>query len=238
MKILIVSDLHSNYEALLAVAHAEADADEVWCLGDLVDFGPQPAEVVQWVRHHATHCIRGNHDNALGYDVDCRAGPKWHDLSVASREMNRALLSPDQIEYLRQLPTTTDVTVEECRFRLGHAGPDGDLFRYDLTPDADDARIGAAMTCTDAEFVLCGHTHLPMQRTVGRQHYVNPGSVGLQRLGDGDLRASYAVWQDGVVRLRRVEYDVEKTAALVRSCALPAPTAERLARLYETGIVG
>ena len=98
--------------------------------------------------------------------------------------------------------------------------------------------IGAAMTCTDAEFVLCGHTHLPMQRTVGRQHYVNPGSVGLQRLGDGDLRASYAVWQDGVVRLRRVEYDVAKTAALARRCALPAPTAERLARLYETGIVG
>jgi len=70
MKLLIISDIHSNYEALLAVAHAEK-VDEIWCLGDLVDYGPEPAEVVQWVRHHASQCVLGNHDYALAFNADC-----------------------------------------------------------------------------------------------------------------------------------------------------------------------
>jgi predicted phosphodiesterase len=60
MKLLVISDIHSNYEALVGVRHAE-EPDEIWCLGDLVDYGPEPAEVVQWVRHHVDHCVLGNH---------------------------------------------------------------------------------------------------------------------------------------------------------------------------------
>jgi predicted phosphodiesterase len=67
MKIQIISDIHSNFNALLAVRAAEKHVDQVWCLGDLVDYGPQPAEVVQWVRHHAQLCVRGNHDFALAF---------------------------------------------------------------------------------------------------------------------------------------------------------------------------
>ena len=86
MKLLIISDIHSNYEALLAVAHAE-EADEVWCLGDLVDFGAQPTEAVQWVRHHtrARRCVQGNHDHALAFSVDCRSGTAFHELAVRTR---------------------------------------------------------------------------------------------------------------------------------------------------------
>lgn len=70
MKLLVISDIHSNYGALLAVAHAEKP-DGIWCLGDLVDYGPEPAEVVQWVRHNANQCVLGNHDYALAFDADC-----------------------------------------------------------------------------------------------------------------------------------------------------------------------
>jgi predicted phosphodiesterase len=133
MKLLIISDIHSNYEALLAVAHAER-ADEIWSLGDLVDYGPEPAEVVQWVRHHVDQCIIGNHDYALAFDADCGCSPKFRRLSKLSRKMNRALLSPEQIDFLRDLPRRKDIEASGHRFHLSHGAPGGDLIVTILLP--------------------------------------------------------------------------------------------------------
>jgi putative phosphoesterase len=232
MKILIISDIHSNYEALLAVAKAERDADHVWCLGDLVDYGPQPAEVVQWVRHHAQMCVRGNHDHALAFREDCRCGKRFRALSRASREMNRALLSPDQIAYLQLLPLTEEIVLENCRFRLAHATPSGDMYRY-LTPGVTDIELGVEFAGVFADVVFCGHTHFPMIRKVGSKLFVNPGSVGQPR--DGDPRASYAVWDDGVVKLRRAKYDISQTVNKLRTSKLQGALAERLAQILRDG---
>ena len=232
MKLLIISDIHSNYEALLAVAHAEK-VDEIWCLGDLVDYGPEPAEVVQWVRHHASQCVLGNHDYALAFNADCGCAPKFRRLSELSRKMNRALLSPEQVDFLRDLPRSKDVETGGHRFHLSHGAPDGDLYRYDLIPDASDAVLIELCRKIDADFILCGHTHFPMVRKIDNKVFVNPGAVGLQH--DGNWRASYAIWSNGKVKLHRVKYDEEKCAAKLRASQLPPDAAEQLARIIETG---
>jgi putative phosphoesterase len=232
MKLLLISDIHSNYEALLAVAHAE-EPDEIWCLGDLVDYGPEPAEVVQWVRHHADQCVLGNHDYALSFDADCGCSPRFLRLSELSRKMNRALLSSEQIEFLCGLPRSEEIEFDGCRFHLSHGAPGGNLYRYDLTPEVSDAELIDACRNIEADFILCGHTHFPLVRTIDEKVFVNPGAVGLQH--DGNWRASYAIWHDGKVKLRRVKYDVEKCASKLRATALPPDAAEQLAQILETG---
>src|SRR6266700_7449609 len=232
MKLVIMSDIHSNYEALLGVAHAEK-ADEIWCLGDLVDYGPEPAEAVQWVRHHTSQCVLGNHDYALAFDADCGCSPKFRRLSELSRKMNRALVSPEQIEFLRDLPRSKEIDANGYHFHLSHAAPGGDLYRYDLTPEVIDALLIDACRNIEADFIFCGHTHFPMVRKIDKKVFINPGAVGLQH--DGNWRASYAIWHDGKVKLRRVKYDVEKCASKLRASALPPDAADQLARVIETG---
>jgi protein phosphatase len=80
VKALVVSDIHGNIEALRAVEAAEPDADQVLCLGDLVDYGPRPDATVAWVRENATTTVRGNHDNAVAFDVDCGSAPLFQCL--------------------------------------------------------------------------------------------------------------------------------------------------------------
>lgn len=232
MKILIISDIHSNYEALLAVANAEKHVDQIWCLGDLVDYGPQPAEVVQWVRHRAQLCVRGNHDFALAFNEDCHCGKRFRELSRESREMNRQLLTPEQIAYLQLLPETEEIVLENCRFRIAHATPSGNLYRY-LLPGTTDIELNGEMEGILADVVFCGHTHFPMIRKVGSKLFVNPGSVGQPR--DGDPRASYAIWDEGVVKLRRTQYDISKTVEKLQGCSLSPGMADQLAMVLQTG---
>lgn len=201
MKALILSDIHSNYEALRAVAHAER-AEEIWRLGDLVDYGPEPAEVVQWIRHHARHCVCGDHDFAMGYGVDCGCGDTFWELSWLPRETNRKLLSNEQLEYLRNLPRTLDLEVDGMSIRMAHGSSKGDLYRVDLVPQLSDLELEKAIGDIPATFIFCGHTHLPMIRQIAGKIFVNPGSVGQPR--DGDSRASYATGKDGNVMLHRV----------------------------------
>ena len=147
--------------------------------------------------------------------------------------MNRALLLPEQKDFLRDLPASKEIELDGYRFDLSHGGPGGDLYRYDLTPDLSDADLAEACRKIDADFILCGHTHFPMVRKLGDKVFLNPGAVGLQH--DGDWRASYAIWQDGKVKLRRVKYDVGKCASKLRASTLPLDAAEQLAQIIETG---
>jgi len=71
MTLLIVSDIHGNWSALQAVLAAEPNPDAVVFCGDVVDYGPQPVECLRWLAENADHIVRGNHDNALAFDVDC-----------------------------------------------------------------------------------------------------------------------------------------------------------------------
>jgi putative phosphoesterase len=234
MRALVISDIHSNFDALVAVAHAHA-VDEVWCLGDLVDFGPEPAEVIQWTRHHAKHVVRGNHDHAMACRTDCLSSPQFHALSVASREMNRPLITDAQMEYLGDLPIIQDFVAEGHRCHLSHADPNGGLYRFDLTPDVSDAVLGEAIEGIDADFIFCGHTHYPMVRKIGEKTFVNPGAVGLQL--DGDPRASYAIWHNGKIKLHRIHYPYEAAVLRLTKTNLGVQEKNQMIHLMRNGTV-
>jgi putative phosphoesterase len=232
MRALIISDIHSNFDALVAVAKAHT-VDEVWCLGDLVDFGPEPAEVIQWVRHHAKHVVRGNHDHAMVRRMDCGSSPRFHALAVASRDMNRPLITEAQMEYLRDLPLIQDFVVEGQRCHLAHADPHGNLYRFDLTPDTSDTVLTQALEGIEADFIFCGHTHHPMVRHVGGKTFVNPGAVGLQF--DGDPRASFAIWHDGKIKLHRSSYPYQATVLRLAESSLSVTAKSRMIGLIQNG---
>lgn len=232
MRVLVISDLHANWPALEAVLAVEP-FDELMVGGDLVSYGPHPREVVDTVRARATVVVRGNHDNALAYGVDCRCAPSSKPLAEATRKVHGDVLSPREIEYLGALPLTASRRTAGLRVFSTHASPREHLFRYTLTPDAPEEHLRAETHGVDADVILLGHTHLPMLRRVGHATVLNPGSLGQPR--DGDPRASYAVIEDGVPRLARVAYDVERTVADLRRMPIAPEIAEALVSILRAG---
>lgn len=231
MRVLVVSDVHGNIEALRAVVRAEPDVAHVVCLGDLVDYGPAPDQAVAWVRAHALATVRGNHDNAVAFDEDCRSAPLFRRLSVETRAKTVPILAPENLAFLRSLPTRRTVHVDDTRLELLHAAPADPLFQYLPATRVEEWRKAAAVI--DADLILVGHTHLPVIVDLGGKRMVNPGSVGLPR--DGDPRACYAVLEDGEPMLRRVAYDVERTIAALQAWGLPEDVTRTLEHLYRGG---
>lgn len=222
MKLLIVSDIHGNWPALEAVQQAEPDFDAVAFCGDVVDYGPCPVECIHWLRDHANHLVRGNHDNALAFDLDCQCMGTFREYSLATRAWHRTLLSEDDRQFLGGMPILDWFEWGGRHFRMAHATPQGDLFEY-LSMDEWGERVRGL----DVDFVLLGHTHLQGMRTFGKTTVVNPGSVGLARDGGGE--ACYAVMVGDQVTLKRIPYDAERTVALLRAAPLPEQVIEGLA---------
>lgn len=213
MKMLIVSDLHGNLAALEAVLAAEQDFDLVVCCGDIVDYGPHPLECLEWVRQRCTYVVRGNHDNALAFDVDCRCMGSFRPYSLATRAWHRTLLSEEQRLYLGRLPTIEWFEWEARHFRMAHATPQGDLFEY-LTPDRWEEHVAGV----DSDYLLLGHTHIQGMHAIGNLMVVNPGSVGLAR--DTPGQACYTLYEQRQFVLKRVSYDVERVIDDLRRAPL------------------
>jgi putative phosphoesterase len=224
MKLLIVSDIHGNWPALEAVLRAEPDFDAAAFCGDVVDYGPCPVECIRWVRDHADHLVRGNHDNALAFDLDCRCMGSFREASLATRAWHRTLVGEADRAFLGRMLTLDWFECEGKHFRMAHATPQGDVFEY-LPMDQWEQRVRDL----DDDYVLLGHTHVQGMRTFGGTTVVNPGSVGLARDGGGE--ACYAVFAGGEMKLKRVPYDAERTVALLRKAPLPQPVVERLAEV-------
>jgi putative phosphoesterase len=214
MKLLILSDIHGNWEALTAVFRAEHSWDAVAFCGDVVDYGPYPVQCLRWVAKHAEFRVRGNHDNALAFDVDCHCMGSFREASLATRFWHRALLLPDDVAFLRSLPTLLWFEFGGQHFRMAHATPQGDLFEY-----LDSSQWEQRVEGLESDFVLLGHTHIQDMRRFGRVTVVNPGSVGLSR--DGTGKACYAVYDEQGITLKRAEYDVDRTVATLRASPLP-----------------
>jgi len=231
MKLLIVSDIHGNWPALEAVLQAEPNCDAVAFCGDVVDYGPCPVECIRWLAENATYLVRGNHDNALGFDLDCRCMGSFREASVATRAWHRTLLTRSSLEFLRYLPTLAWFEWDGKHFRMAHATPQGDLFEY-LPEEKWAERIQGI----DSDFVLLGHTHVQGQRGFGKTTVVNPGSVGLAR--DGGGQTWYAVYEGGQVQLKRIPYDVDRTVALLRQAPLPQPVIDSLVAVLRGPVAG
>jgi predicted phosphodiesterase len=137
MKIFIISDLHANFEALSLLP---SDYDELWVLGDLVNYGPDPALTIEFVRLRASMVVRGNHDNAVGYGSDYRCSPRFQRMAEAMGSYTRSMLSAEDKQYLRGLPACARRRVGSQVFFLCHATPSDLLYDYRLPDFAAVAR--------------------------------------------------------------------------------------------------
>lgn len=230
MKILILSDLHGNLEALEAIRESW---DELWVLGDLVNYGPNPSEVIDFVRRSAALTVRGNHDHAIGYGVDPRCSEPFREMARVMQTYTESVLSDADKAFLRALPVIARRTVDGRRFCLCHAAPSDPLFRY-LPPDSPE--WPAELEGAGADVLLAGHTHLPFQTDVGGRLIVNPGSAGQPK--HGAPHACYAVWEDGRFRLESRPYRAGATAGKLRSLPVGEPVASRLADVLLHGGLG
>src|SRR5262249_31338566 len=203
MRILLLADVHANWPALQAVTEP---FDVCLFLGDLVDCGLEPAPCIDWVRRHAQHAVRGNHDHGVGQNVSVAGRNGYKYLTSVTRPRNQEQLSAEDRRFLNALPVSRMVTLEETRYLLVHATPRHPLDEYAV---ADVEFWARRLEHVEANVVCVGHTHQPYVLEVGDKLVINPGSVGQPR--DGDPRAAYAVIDDHHVELRRVEYPVEAT---------------------------
>ena len=246
MRYLILTDIHSNVEALEACIQRakQAGYDAVLCCGDLVGYGPDPVEAIDLIRGLNPTCIRGNHDRvASGLDEPT-------NFNMHAREAiywTRAALPDSYREYLAELPVGPLEITDESQLVHGAVTDEDDYIFNEAEADMN-------LLLTHKNITFFGHSHFPVVFTSNAQGravvaptyefdeftaaqcdphmklFVNPGSVGQPR--DGDPRACFAIWDRDRTRVEfyRVEYDLERTQAKMREVGLPVYLIDRLAR--------
>jgi len=231
MKLAIVSDLHSNREALEAVFQdiAERGITELVCLGDVVGYGPDPEFCVDLVRGHARWCLMGNHDEALFRDASDFNPHARGAIDYTRKRMQPHWWSSSERKarwrWLRGLP----LRVREGRFLFVHGSPRDPIREYVLSTDGilNPDKLRSIFDCFEGVGVA-GHTHQPgvhdeelrfrglngademtVELPADQRFFVNVGSTGQPR--DGDSRACYAVLEEERVSWYRVPYDYRET---------------------------
>ena len=227
MRILVVSDIHANWPALAAI---DEPHDVCLCLGDLVDYGPDPSACVRWAMTHARYAIRGNHDHGVAQGIAVTGESGYRYLTRVSRPLMWEALDHDERRFLLQLPLTQRVTLGGVRFFLVHATPRDPLDEYLM----NDPKLWAKRVHNvEADVVCVGHSHMQFKMALDGIVVVNPGSVGQPR--DGDPRAAYAVIDGTRIQLKRVAYPVEETIARVDASNLPLRAKEMIGMTLRTG---
>jgi diadenosine tetraphosphatase ApaH/serine/threonine PP2A family protein phosphatase len=240
MRYLVISDIHANQTALSAVLADAGSFDFVWCLGDLVGYGPDPNECIDQLRDLPHLSLAGNHDWAalgkldnMSFNSDARIASIW----------TRSELSPSSRDYLDALPTH----LVQDQFTLAHASPRQPVWEYVLDPLIAQRNF----TYFQTPFCLVGHTHIPVvfcqlddnpsgcitlvppydgpiHLEIEGRLILNPGSVGQPR--DGNPQACYAILDTEAMTWehRRVPYAFQITQERMRARDLPSRLIERL----------
>jgi putative phosphoesterase len=232
--IAIITDIHGNLLALGAVlAQIEAlGADQIYCGGDLVGYGPQPNEVCAEVQARAIPTIYGNYDYAIGRDLeDCGcAYIDPHDRAIGQLSVDWTLAHTNQQSkaFMRELPFDLRFELAGRRVRLVHGSPRKvNEYLFEDKPARTFERIAALADC---DVLVFGHTHKPWIHEYGGVLFVNCGSVGKPK--DGDVRAAFAILEaskHGVsASIKRAAYDAVAVAREMRNAGLPEELAEKL----------
>ncbi len=200
--------------------------DEFYCLGDVVGYGPQPNEVVETLRaQNPTVVLAGNHDHA----VVTGDASGFVEHAVRAIQWTRQNLSQQNLSFLETLRPSAERSVAAQSIAMYHGSP-RDPFNEYVFPGTSDTFLGELIKLSKARVLLLGHTHVPMAFRDKHGTLLNPGSVGQPR--DGDSRASYMRLEvDGENvnhKIRRVQYDVEKTSQAIVANGLPKFLGERL----------
>jgi len=240
MRYAIIADIHANLAAFTAVLddiEHRGGVEELWCLGDVVGYGPDPHQCIELLRQQKHICVAGNHDLAAIGKVDLdNFNP---DASAACRWTAKQLTAKDTV-YLHGLPWV----IEKEDFTLVHGSPKEPIWEYLLSI----SNVKENFTRFHSPFCLVGHSHVPIvfkcdeegecsyspfspdiALVLGKQRLIiNPGGVGQPR--DGDPRASYAICdtETKMARLYRVPYDIGATQNRMARQNLPVRLVARL----------
>jgi len=226
LRIVIISDIHSNLEAFLAVIANLPTYDYLLFLGDLVGYGPQPNEVVEQLQQlQPAIVLGGNHDYAVstgdvsGFSSHAEIAVRW----------TRRQVTPQNQDYLSNLLSSAKIELNNINLALFHGSPRDSLSEY-IFPGIPAQSARQLIQRAGAPLVLLGHTHIPMLYDFEGEMLANPGSVGQPR--DGDRRAAFAILtlSEGKFSfdVRRVEYDIDSVARKIIREGLPEFSADRL----------
>lgn len=237
MKYALIADIHANLEALQVVLadSREQKCTHYACLGDIVGYNANPKECLNMIRDMGMPCVKGNHDEYCSVENDLEG---FNPHAMEAINWTRQQLNQDDYNWLRDLKYIRLV----ASFSIVHATLDGPQ-RWGYVFD----KLAAAASFTYQNTSVCffGHTHVPVafirdnvvrggtyskfKIEPGRKYFINVGSVGQSR--DGVAKATYATYDldEGVIELRRLDYDIATTQAKIRAAGLPERLAERLA---------
>lgn len=225
MKIAVMSDIHSNLEALQAILNQMEKVDKIICVGDFVGYGAKPNEVIELAKHLKMVSVLGNHDYASLADDTSDFNPY---ATVAVHYTHQHLLKESK-EFLATLPKMSKIKIKGYTLLLVHGSPIDPLNEY-IFPETSKYVLKEFLKSTSADVILLGHTHIPMLIQLREGVVLNPGGVGQPR--DHDPRASYSVIriEDGKLSFKnqRVKYDIDKTASEILAAGLPSILAQRL----------
>ena len=238
MRVLIISDIHGNLEALQRVLEIAEGVDSIWVLGDTVGYGPNPSECLSIVREKAEVILCGNHDMAAAGTLPYSG---FNAQAARAVEYTRELLSKGEIKFIQELHPM----MKGQNVTLVHGSPTNPPVDYIL----DSYSALAAERCIDTEVCFFGHTHLPgcfykkkgqyewltlendESIPLGQNHvFYNPGSVGQPR--DGDPRASFAVADTEKMTWtqKKAEYDIKNVQQKLERISAPGFLISRLAK--------
>lgn len=248
MRYAILADIHSNlvaFQAVLRDIESKGGIDEIWCLGDVVGYGPEPHACIELLCQYKHICVAGNHDWAAISKLDIS---DFNPYAAQAILWTRQQLAAGDMNYLQGLPQR----IKRGDFTLVHGSPRHPIWEY-LEPGWLSTKdVEDNFNQFDTKFCLVGHSHKPIVfQQDSLKHYsvtkipseirlsfeskrliINPGGVGQPR--DGDPRASYAIY-DGeaqMVYYYRVNYDISATQQKMMEYNLPSPLTERLSYGY------
>lgn len=227
----LISDIHGNIEALdavLADIKSLKDVDSIYCLGDIVGYGPNPRDCIDRVMKQCDACILGNHDQAALFDPE-GFNPGAERAIFWTRKMleqGSTTENEKRWEFLGELPRV----IREGAFMFVHGSARNPLNEYVFPEDIYNSRKMEKIFALIEKYCFQGHTHIPgvfredmtflspedinfKYKLNDQKVMINVGSVGQPR--NGDNRSSYVTIDGDEVTFRRVEYDFGKTAAKI-----------------------
>ena len=240
MKMLLISDVHSNIDALNAVWDRESDADCIYCAGDLVDYGFFPHEVIAWCREHEVQAVAGNHDR----EITAVASGRRPLVPGTFAAYNLERLDEDDLAYLNALPAEKRFVLDGSTYYMTHCcvWEDEASYPHALASYSSYqlfcglwAQRMSSVQCADAGIVptdnrriIAGHTHhCGLHLPAPDSCMLNPGSVSYRLGGDSAMKgADYMVIEDGVILPRHVAYPSAHLLDMVEQAGfLPDQTA-------------
>ena len=235
-EIVVFGDIHGNLPALEAVfaeMQKRGHTNNLYCLGDLVGYATYPNEVIDFIRSRNIPTIMGNYDQGVGQNSgDCGCAYKTEAarlLGERSIAWTNTVVTDENKAYLRSLVAEIPLQLRALRVLLVHGSP-RKINEY-LYEDRSDESLERIMDGTQADVLICGHTHLPYHKVLpsGRR-VINAGSVGKPKDNNPEACYTHISVVKGRLELEfiRVPYDVEKAAQAIEATAMPHEFAQML----------